>query len=221
MIYPKNLKQNQIIRTGTTTIGIMCVDGVVLASDHRAIAGYYIAHKHTKKIHKLADHVATTIAGVVADAQNLIDYMIAECNLYKLAHLKPIPVKAAATLYSYYLFSRRWFPYLTQTIIGGVDDSGPHMFTLDAVGSLIDENTVCATGSGTPFALGVLEDTYFEKITINEAIPIAIASVRMSIERDIGSGNGIDVIFIDKKKGYNEISNQVITGELKKLGKEL
>ncbi len=221
MSFLKSIEQEQILHTGTTTIGIKCVDGVVLASDHRAVAGYYVAHKHTKKIYKLADHIATTIAGVVADAQKLIDYMVAEYNLYKLSYMKPIPVKAAASLYAYYLFSRRWFPFLTQTIIGGVDESGPHVYTLDAVGSLIEENTICATGSGTPFALGVLEDAYFENITIKDAIPIAIHAVRSSIERDIGSGNGIDVIFIDKEKGYNEISDQVITTELKKIGKEL
>lgn len=221
MSFLKSIEQEQILHTGTTTIGIKCVDGVVLASDHRAVAGYYVAHKHTKKIYKLADHIATTIAGVVADAQKLIDYMVAEYNLYKLSYMKPIPVKAAASLYAYYLFSRRWFPFLTQTIIGGVDESGPHIYTLDAVGSLIEENTICATGSGTPFALGVLEDVYFENITIKDAIPIAIHAVRASIERDIGSGNGIDVVFIDKEKGYNEISDQVITTELKKIGKEL
>lgn len=221
MIYPRNNVQNHTLHTGTTTIGILCVDGVVLASDHRAVAGYYVAHKHTKKIYKLTDDIATTIAGVVADAQALIDYMIAECNLYKLSHLRPIPVKAAASLYAYYLFGRRMFPYLTQTIIGGVDSSGPHIYTLDAVGSLIEENTVCATGSGTPFALGVLEDAYSKKITIDNAIPLAIVSVRTAIERDIGSGNGIDVISIHKEKGYNEISDQVITAQLKKLGKEL
>ncbi|HUX99413.1 MAG TPA: archaeal proteasome endopeptidase complex subunit beta [Candidatus Deferrimicrobium sp.] len=218
MTIPEN--QNQFLHTGTTTIGIKCIDGIVFASDRRAVAGYYVAHKHTKKIYQLADHIATTIAGVVADAQKLIDYIIAECNLYQLSQQKPIPVKAAANLYAYYLFNRRWFPFLTQTIIGGVDNSGPTIYTLDAVGSLIEENTVCATGSGTPFALGVLEDAYFEKITIKEATGLAIHAVRTSIERDIGSGNGIDVIYINKEKGYNEISDQVITTELKKIGKE-
>lgn len=222
MIFPKeNIRDHQLLQTGTTTIGIKCVDGVVFAADHRAVAGYYVAHKHTKKIYKIADDIVTTIAGVVADAQALIDYMIAECNLYKLSYRKPIPVKAAANLYAYYLFNRRWFPYLTQTIIGGMDASGPHIYTLDAVGSLIEENTVCATGSGTPFALGVLEDAYSEKITVNEAIPLAITSVRTSIERDIGSGNGIDVVTIQKDRGYQEINAQVITAQLKKIGKVL
>ncbi len=221
MIFPGNIEKEEVLQTGTTTIGVKCIDGVVMATDHRAVAGYYVAHKHTKKVYQLADHIATTIAGVVADAQKLIDYMIAECNLYKLSHEKPIPVQAAASVYAYYLFNRRWFPFLTQTIIGGVDNSGPHLFTLDAVGSVIEENTVCATGSGTPFALGVLEDAYVENISIKDAIPIAIHAVRASIERDIGSGNGIDVIFIDKEKGYTEIANQTVNTELKKLGKEL
>lgn len=221
MIFPSNSGQEQVLHTGTTTIGIRCIDGVILASDRRAVAGYYVAHKHTKKIYKLTDHIATTIAGVVADAQKLIDYMIAECNLYQLSQQQPIPVKAAANVYAYYLFNRRWFPFMTQTIVGGIDNSGPHIYTLDAVGSLIEEYNVCATGSGTPYALGVLEDAYFEKITIKEAIPIAIHAVRTSIERDIGSGNGIDVIFIDKDRGYNEINEQVITTELKKIGKEI
>ncbi len=221
MIYPKNVEQDQVLHTGTTTIGIKCVDGIVLATDHRAVAGYYVAHKHTKKVYKLADHIATTIAGVVADAQKLIDYMVAECNLYRLSHLKPIPVKAAASLYAYYLFSRRWFPFMTQTIIGGYDETGPKIYTLDAVGSLIEEYTIAATGSGTPFALGVLEDAYDSSFTIKDAIPVAIHAVRSAIERDVGSGNGIDVAYIDKDKGYSEITEQVIATELKKIGKEL
>jgi len=221
MVFQNNLKQESVLYTGTTTIGIKCTDGIILASDHRAVAGYYVAHKHTKKIYKWTDHIASTTAGLVADCQKLIDYMNIECNLYKLSNLKPIPVQAAANLYARYLFNRRIVPYQTQTIIGGVDNSGPHVFTLDAVGSLIEENTVCATGSGTPVALGVLEDAYFEQITVEQAIPIAIHAIRSSIERDIGSGNGIDVIYIDEKKGYNEISDQIITAELEKIGKEL
>ena len=168
----------------------------------------------------LASHIATTIAGVVADAQKLIDYMVAECNLYRLSHLKPIPVKAAASLYAYYLFSRRWFPFMTQTIIGGYDETGPKIYTLDAVGSLIEEYTIAATGSGTPFALGVLEDAYDTNFTIKDAIPLAIRSVWSAIERDVGSGNGIDVAYVDKT-GYNEVSEQVITTELKNWGKKL
>ena len=204
----------------TTTIGLVCKDGVVFGTDRRATEGYYVAHKHSKKIYKIVDHIGLTTAGVVADAQTLVDIMQAECNLYQFGRFTKIPISAAARLFSNILFSRRYFPYIAQIIIGGVDSSGPRIFTLDPVGSLIEENTFYATGSGTPYAIGVLEDSYNENINVENAIPIAIHAVRSSIERDIGSGNGIDIVVIDKE-GYKEIPDNIITSELKKIGKEI
>ncbi|MHA1377683.1 MAG: archaeal proteasome endopeptidase complex subunit beta [Candidatus Helarchaeota archaeon] len=206
----------------TTTIGIVCKDGIVFGTDRRATEGYYVAHKHSKKIYKIVDHIGLTTAGIVADAQTLVDIMQAECNLYQINRMTKISVSAAARLFSNVLFNRRYFPYITQIIIGGMDSSGPKIYTLDPVGSLIEENSFCATGSGTPYAIGVLEDSYDEKkgLEINDAIPIAIHSVRSSIERDIGSGNGIDIVTIDKD-GYKEIPDEIINSELKKIGKEI
>lgn len=206
----------------TTTIGIVCKDGIVFGTDRRATEGYYVAHKHSKKIYRIVDHVGLTTAGVVADAQTLVDIMQAECNLYQINQNSKIPVSAAARLFSNILFSRRYFPFITQIIIGGLDASGPKIFTLDPVGSLIEEKTFCATGSGTPYAIGVLEDSYDEKESLNiqQAIPIAIHSVRSSIERDIASGNGIDIVTIDKE-GYKEIPDETINLELKNIGKEI
>lgn len=206
----------------TTTIGMVCKDGIIFGTDRRATEGYYVAHKHAKKIYKIEDHIGLTTAGVVADAQALVDIMQAECNLYQINKMGKIPVAAAARLFSNILFNRRYFPYITQIIIGGIDSSGPKIYTLDPVGSLIEEKSFCATGSGTPYAIGVLEDSYNEKqgVSITEAIPIAIHSVRSSIERDIGSGNGIDIVTIDKD-GYKEIPDELINLELKKIGKEI
>ncbi len=206
----------------TTTLGIVCKDGIIFGTDRRATEGYYVAHKHSKKIYKIIDHIGLTTAGVVADAQTLVDIMRAECSLYQINQNSKISVAAAARLFSNILFGRRYFPYITQIIIGGLDASGPKIFTLDPVGSLIEEKTFCATGSGTPYAIGVLEDSYDEKegLTIQQAIPIAIHSVRSSIERDIGSGNGIDIVAIDKT-GYREIPDEDINSELKTIGKEI
>jgi len=206
----------------TTTIGIVCKDGIVFGTDRRATEGYYVAHKHSKKIYKIVNHIGLTTAGVVADAQALVDIMQAECALYQINRMTKIPVSAAARLFSNILFNRRYFPYITQIIIGGVDSTGPKIFTLDPVGSLIEEKTFCATGSGTPYAIGVLEDNLSEEkmLTVQEAIPIAIHSVRSSIERDTGSGNGIDIVTIEKD-GYKEIPDEVINSELKKIGKEI
>ncbi|MHA1145698.1 MAG: archaeal proteasome endopeptidase complex subunit beta [Candidatus Helarchaeota archaeon] len=210
--------------TGTTTIAITCKDGVVFGTDRRATEGYYVAHKHVKKVYKIVDHIAMTTAGVVADAQQLVDIMSAECNLYALNHgipnPKPIPVAAAAQLFSNILFERRWFPYYAQSLIGGFDKSGARVFSLDPVGSLIEETTVTATGSGTTFAIAVLEDGYKPDMIIKDAITLAIYAVRTAIERDIGSGNGIDIVYIDKN-GYHEVPEKEILEELKQSNREI
>ncbi|MHC1591582.1 MAG: archaeal proteasome endopeptidase complex subunit beta [Candidatus Helarchaeales archaeon] len=211
-------------KTGTTTIAITCKDGVVFGTDRRATEGYYVAHKHVKKVYKIVDHIAMTTAGIVADAQQLVDIMRAECNLYALSHglttLKPISVSAAAQLFSNILFERRWFPYYAQSLIGGFDNSGARVFSLDPVGSLIEEKSITATGSGTTFAIAVLEDGYKPDITVNEAVTLAIHAVRTAIERDIGSGNGIDIVYIDKN-GYKEVPEKEIEEELKRSKREI
>lgn len=204
----------------TTTAGIVCKDGILLASDHQASSGYYVAHKHAQKIYKITDNIGMTIAGTVADAQSIIDIMIAECNLYSLDHEKEISVEAAANLLSNILYGQKIYPYMLQTIIGGEDKNGDNMFTLDPLGSLIREDTVATTGSGTPMAISILEDNYKEDISVEEAIPIIIHAVRASIERDVASGYGIDVVVINKD-GYKKISESEITAELKKSGKEI
>ena len=218
-----NFEINQtpkVLLTGTTTLSIKCKDGVVFGTDRRATAGYYVASKHAKKTHKINNLTAMTIAGVVADAQALIDIMRIECNLYNLKHEHPISVLATARLLSNILFERRWFPYYTQLLVGGYDNTGPKVFSMDPVGSLIEEKTISATGSGTTYAIAVLEDAYSKDITVNEAIPLAIHAVRTSIERDIGSGNGIDITVIDKN-GYKELSDPEIEKELEKIGKKI
>ncbi|MHA1231057.1 MAG: archaeal proteasome endopeptidase complex subunit beta [Candidatus Helarchaeota archaeon] len=205
----------------TTTAGIVCKNGIVLASDRQATAGYYVAHKHAKKIYKITDHIGMTIAGTVADAQAIIDIMIAECNLYKLDTNTEISVRAAATLLSNILYGQRIYPYMLQAIIGGYTKSeGAVLYTLDPLGSLIKEDTVAATGSGTPLAISILEDNYKENITTDEAIPLIIHAVRASIERDVATGYGIDVVIINQD-GFNKIEDSLIVSELEKSGKRI
>ena len=205
----------------TTTAGIVCKDGIILASDRQATAGYYVAHKHAQKIFKISENIGMTIAGSVADAQAIIDIMIAESNLYELDANKKISVKSAASLLSSILYGQKIYPYMLQAIIGGFDDkNGATLFTLDPVGSLIQEDTVATTGSGTPMAISILEDKHRKDITISEAIPLVIHAVRASIERDIASGYGIDVIIINKD-GFKKIPDSEILSELEKSGKKI
>ncbi|WEU40788.1 MAG: archaeal proteasome endopeptidase complex subunit beta [Candidatus Odinarchaeum yellowstonii] len=198
MDYSEIINDISKFTTGTTTVGIRCVDGVILATDRRATAEYLVASRNAQKIYILDDHLAATIAGAVADAQNIMDIVTAEAKLYKIRSGKPIPVQSASRLLSNILFQSRQLPYILQLIIGGFDYTGARLFVLDLFGSLTEEKFT-STGSGSPIALGVLENGYFENIKVEEAIALAVHAVNSAINRDVGSGDGVDVVKITSK----------------------
>ena len=200
----QNNAVNQLVLKGTTTIGVVCKDGVILASDTRVTMGFYVAHKAGKKVYKIDDHIGMTIAGTVADAQKVVDILIANAQLYKINLNRPIPISSAARLVANLLFSNRYIPLATQVLVGGVDDTGPHVFNLDPFGSLTEETSV-STGSGSPIAYGVLEDKYREGMAIAEALPIIVKAVNAAMKRDVASGNNYNVTVIDSG-GYRELT---------------
>jgi proteasome beta subunit len=131
----QNNTVNQLVLKGTTTMGVVCKDGVILASDTRVTAGNYVAHKFGKKVYQVDDHLGMTIAGTVADAQKVVDILIANAKLYKINLNRPIPISAAARIVANILFQNRYVPLSTQVLVGGIDDTGPHVstWTLTAV----------------------------------------------------------------------------------------
>lgn len=188
---------------GTTTVGLICSDGVVLATDTRAILGtYFIAHTHVRKIAKVDEHLAMTIAGGVADAQGVVDTIRYNANIYKLERKEPMPVKSAARLASNVFFSARLYPLIADVLVGGHDKEGPGLYNVDLFGSLTQESFIC-TGSGSPVAYGILEAEYSEGMKVKEAALIAIKAVNAAIRRNAGTGDGIDVIAIDSS-GFRE-----------------
>lgn len=192
-------KEIEKLKTGTTTVGIICKDGVVLAAERKATMGYLVASKHAKKILKIADHIGMTIAGNVGDAQALERYIKAEVNLYQLQEGRKMPVKAAATLVANILYSRSYFPYYVQLLVGGYDN-GARLFSFDPTGSVIEEKDYFSTGSGSVMALGVLEDNYKTGMDMESAKKLAVRAIKAAIERDIASGGaGIDLAVIDNK----------------------
>ncbi|MCW4046702.1 MAG: archaeal proteasome endopeptidase complex subunit beta [Candidatus Bathyarchaeota archaeon] len=197
---------SQLVLKGTTTIGVVCKDGVILASDTRVTMGFYVAHKFGKKVYKIDDHLGMTIAGTVADAQRVVDILTANAQLYKINMNRPMPVASAARLTANLLFSARYVPLATQVLIGGVDDTGPHVFNLDPFGSLTEEKSV-STGSGSPIAYGILEDKYREDMTIEELLPTVVKAVNAAMKRDVASGNSYNVTVIDKN-GYRELTEE-------------
>ena len=195
------IEKPEIRKTGTTTVGINCKDGVVIAADKKATMGYLVASKDTQKIYDLDDHIAMTIAGASGDAQTLVRYMRAELKLFSIQNQRKITAQAAATLLANILQNGRWtfLPYMVQLILAGYDDKGGHIFSLDAIGAIEDEKKFFSTGSGSPMALGVLEDNYKEEISIADGSKLAVRSIKAAIERDIGSGGrAIDVVTITR-----------------------
>ncbi|MCD6325887.1 archaeal proteasome endopeptidase complex subunit beta [Candidatus Bathyarchaeota archaeon] len=189
---------------GTTTVGAISKEGVILASDTRVTMGSLIVHKKGKKVYKIDDHLAMTISGVVADAQKTVATLKANARMYRLQRRIAMPVSAAARLVANLFFSHRLFPFMAQIIIGGIDSSGPHLFSIDPFGSITEEKYV-ATGSGSPIAYGILEERFKEDLSLEEALPIVGQALRSAMKRDVATGDSLDIVVIDKN-GYRELS---------------
>jgi proteasome beta subunit len=196
------------IKKGTTTCAITCTDGVVLAADTRASAGFFIADRHVMKIQKVDEHLGMTIAGGVADAQNLVDTMRYNANIYRLSKKELIPVSSAARLCSNILFNQRYFPYYVQIIMAGFDhrEKEGKIYNIDLFGSMTTEKFI-STGSGSPVAYGYLESEFKDGISVNEAYKIAIQSIAAAIRRNAGTGDSINAVIIDKN-GYRELTKE-------------
>lgn len=191
---------------GTTTAGIVCTDGVVLATDTRVTAGGYIAHKRGKKLIQIDKHLAVTISGGVADAQNVVDSLKYYANSYRIEKGLPLPVKSAARIVSNILFGSRYYPYIAIFILGGYDASGGSIYNVDLFGSSIQEK-VTSTGSGSPVALGVLEAGFQEGMSVAKGVPLAANAIIAAMRRNVFTGDNFDIAVIDKS-GFREVSEQ-------------
>jgi proteasome beta subunit len=195
------------IKKGTTTCALTCKDGVVLAADTRASAGLFIADRHVMKIQQVDRHLAMTIAGGVADAQNLVDTMRYNANIYRFQSKELMPVKSAARLCSNILFNQRYFPYYVQIIMGGfTQEEGSKIYNIDLFGSITTEKFI-STGSGSPVAYGYLESEYRDDMSVNDAYKVAMQAIAAAIRRNAGTGDNINVVIIDKD-GYRELSKE-------------
>jgi len=191
---------------GTTTVGMVCSDGVILATDTRVTAGGFIAHKRGKKLLQVDDRIAVTISGGVADAQNVVDSLRYYARLYKVEKGIPMPIKSAARIVSNILYSSRYYPYIAIVLVGGMDDTGGSVYNVDFFGSTLKEN-VTSTGSGSPVALGVLEDGYQKGMSVAKALPLAANAIIAATHRNVATGDHFDIAIIDKA-GFREVSEQ-------------
>ncbi|MCF7860859.1 proteasome subunit beta [Candidatus Woesearchaeota archaeon] len=196
------MNEENILKTGTTTVGIVCNDGLVLAADKRATAGHMIVNKKADKLHKLNENIAVTIAGSVSDVQVLLKYIKAEINLKRFRTKAEVTVKDAANLLSNMVYSniRKYsmIPGVSHFIMGGRDSESYSMYDLFPDGSLTEVDDYISSGSGSVFALGLLENAYKQGLSVEEGVELARKAVNVALQRDSASGNGIDVITITK-----------------------
>jgi proteasome beta subunit len=182
---------------GATTVGVVCADGVILASEKRVTYGNFVMSKGGKKVFKITGQIGAACAGLVGDMQILTREVEAQANLFSMEVGRPISVRAASKLMSNILFNRRYAPLITQTIVGGLDDEGASLYVLDVLGSLIPDK-YAVVGSGTEIAVGVLEESYKEGLSVEEAKPLVTRAIKSAISRDAMSGDGIDFLIITK-----------------------
>lgn len=190
-------KNNQRLMSHTTTVAVKVNGGIVLGTESQATMGYLVASDTAPKILQVTDHIAMTISGSVADAQQLINNIRAIAKLEALEKGRELSVKAISRLTSSILFRNRMYPLITMLIVGGVDDEGSHIYMLDPLGSMLEENEFTATGSGSVVAYGVLEDEFRENMSIKEGKQLVMRAVNAARKRDIGSGGQIQIAIVN------------------------
>jgi proteasome beta subunit len=189
---------------GATAVGITYDNGILLASEKRVSYGNFVVNKNTKKTFTVTDHVGAACAGMVADMQVLVRQVSALSKIRRLETRRDVQPNSVAKLMSVIMFERRYFPLLTQVIVGGITDK-PEIYTLDPLGSVLPDK-YAAVGTGAEMALGVMDADYSENLDEEKATTLALRSIRSSIQRDSASGDGIDMLIINKD-GKKELSH--------------
>lgn len=193
----------EMLKTGTTTVGIVCKDGVVLAADTRATAGTMIVDKQAEKVHILSDDFACTIAGSVSEAQLLIKLVKAELKLKEVRTNKSASAKEAANLLGGLLYSSlhrmSMFMSIAHFLLAGKDSSGVYLYDLFPDGSVTKVKDYVSSGSGSVFAYGVLETQHKDGMSLDEGVKLAVKCVNTALQRDSASGNGIHVVVVTEQ----------------------
>ncbi len=195
-VFLSNNVEEKILH-GTTTVGIKAKDGVILCADMRASAGYFIANNNTMKIQKIDEHAGMTMAGGVADAQNITDILRYHANLHRIQKQEPIPIKSLTRLTSLIFHQNRGYPFIADILVGGYDKTGPDLYNIDMFGS-VEKKTFVTTGSGSPVAYGLMEEEFHENLSVEDAKILALRAVKAAITRNIGTGDGINLAILDK-----------------------
>jgi proteasome beta subunit len=177
--------------TGTTTIGIATDEGVVVATDMRAsLGGRFVSNKNVQKVEQIHPHGVVTLVGSVGGAQSFIRTLRAEVNLYETRRGQEMSMQALSTLAGN--FARGGPFFAINPILGGIDDEGTHVYSIDPAGGVMEDDYT-VTGSGLTTAYGTLESLYEDDLSVEAAERVATEAIKAASERDTGSGNGVYV----------------------------
>lgn len=189
-----------------TAVGVKAKDGVVLATDKRMAYGSFVMSRNAKKVFLINNRAAIAMSGLYADVGAILRYLTAESKYYELTEERAMSLYAISKLLSGILYSYKMLPFIIEALVGGIDRDGqPRIYTLDSLGS-VSEDKYMAVGSGATTALGFLEDQYNDSLTLDQAEQVAIGALRISMERDASTGDGIDVISISTSGDVREKS---------------
>lgn len=203
--------EHEKLSTGTTTVGIVCKDCVVMGSDRRVTAGNYIMAKDYRKISQVTDNIVLTISGVVSDVQLVIKYLKSEMKLKHIRTGRNPTLKEAANLLSSWNYSMLRSSYaISHFLIGGFDKAGG-LYDVSPDGALKEHTDYVASGSGSLFSIGVLENDYKEGLSADEGVKLVTNALNAALQRDSATGNGIDIYVIDKDGARHAVSKEINT----------
>jgi len=207
------VEDKDIRKTGTTTVALVCRDGVVLCADKRVTSGYLITYKKYDKIVQITDDIAVTVAGTVSDVQLLTKLLKAELKLKDLRTNRKVTVKEAVNLLSSMVYNNirkiSLIPGISHFLLAGKDDEGIYVYDIGADGSITDIDDYTSSGSGSVMAYGVLETLYRKDLTVSDGIKLGAKAINAAVQRDIASGNGIDIVTITKEGIKKVLSKSV------------
>ncbi len=188
---------------GATAVGIRTKDGVVLGAERRFSYGGFIMSKMAKKVYIITDNVGLAAAGLVADMQAIAKSVRAEIKYYELTMQKHVSVRTVSKLIANMLYSYKFMPLMSEILVGGIDNTGTHLYIMDPVGSLIEDD-YASIGTGAPIAIGIVESNYSLDLGVDEAKELVIKALKAALSRDSMSGDGIDILIITRDKMKEE-----------------
>jgi proteasome beta subunit len=209
--------EQDVRKTGTTTLGLVCKDGIVLAADRRATAGHFIAAKKVEKVLQITDNIAVTIAGTVSDIQLLYKIIKAELKLKQIRTGKVNTVKEAVNLLAGIVYSNiRKFsliPGVSHFLVGGKDEFGYHLYDLSPDGSITEEEEFVSSGSGSVMVYGLLETVYKKDMPVKDGVKLAVKGVNAALQRDSASGDGV-IVYTVTDKGVQKVMDKELKVKL-------